>query len=226
MARYKHIDTSPRFLAVDLEKQLLPGSFAHAVHHLLDQDFDLSGFDARYHNDSVGAPALPPGMLLKVILCAYAEGVVSSRGMERLCREHVTFIALSGDSAPHFTTLAAFVSSLGLEVASLFAQVLFLCNQQGLIGRQMFAIDGVKLPSNASKARSGTRADFDKQATKLEEAARKMIERHRVNDCDGGAASTTEATREAKAAARLTKLRKEAAHSQCSADSDQGELGI
>lgn len=209
MARYKHIDTSPRLLAVDLERQLLPGSFAHAVHHLLDHDFDLSGFDARYCNDSVGAPAYPPGMLLKVILCAYAEGVVSSRGMERLCREHVTFIALSGDTAPHFTTLAAFVSSLGEEVASLFAQVLFLCNQQGLIGRQMFAIDGVKLPSNASKARSGKRADFDKQATKLEEAARKMIERHRVNDLD--ADTQVEATLEAKAAERLAKLRKEAA---------------
>jgi hypothetical protein len=30
MARYKRIDTSPRFLAVDLERQLLSGSFAHA----------------------------------------------------------------------------------------------------------------------------------------------------------------------------------------------------
>ena len=211
MARYKTIDTSPRFLAVDLEKQLLPGSFAHAVHHLLDHDFDLSGFDARYRNDAVGASAFPPGMLLKVILCAYAEGVVSSRGIERLCREHVSFIALCGDTSPHFTTLAAFVSGLGDEVASLFAQVLFLCDQQGLTGRQMFAIDGVKLPANASKAKSGTRADFAKQADKLEEAARKMIERHRANDGDGGAACTTEATREAKAAERLARLRKQAA---------------
>ena len=55
MARYKTIDLSPRFLAVDLEKQLLPGSFAHAVHHLLDHDFDLSGLDARYRNDETGA---------------------------------------------------------------------------------------------------------------------------------------------------------------------------
>lgn len=78
------------------------------------------------------------------------RGVVSSRGIERLCREHVTFIALSGDSAPHFKTIAAFVSRL-------FAQVLFLCDRQGLIGRQMFAIDGVKLPSNGSKAKSGSR---------------------------------------------------------------------
>ncbi|MEA9428863.1 hypothetical protein VCX68_20750 [Aeromonas caviae] len=74
-----------------------------------------------------------------------------------LCREHVAFIALCGDTSPHFTTLAAFVSSLSEEVASLFAQVLFLCDQQGLIGRQLFAIDGVKLPSNASKAKSGMR---------------------------------------------------------------------
>jgi len=31
--RYKHIEIHPRLLAVDLERQLLPGSFAHAVHH-------------------------------------------------------------------------------------------------------------------------------------------------------------------------------------------------
>ncbi len=182
MARYKAIDTSPRFLAVDLEKQLLPGSFEHAVHHLLDHEFDLSRFDTRYRNDQSGAMAYPPGMLLKIILCAYGRGVVSSRGIERLCREHVTFIALSGDAGPHFTTLAAFVSRLDEEVAELFAQVLYLCDRQGLIGREMFAIDGVKLPSNASKARSGTRADFAHQADKLEAATKKMLERHREND--------------------------------------------
>ena len=54
MARYKAIDTSPRFLAVDLEKQLLPGSFEHAVHHLLKHEFDLFCFDTRYRNDQTG----------------------------------------------------------------------------------------------------------------------------------------------------------------------------
>ena len=206
MARYKTIDLSPRFLAVDLEKQLLPGSFAHAVHHLLDHDFDLSSFDARYRNDDTGASAYPPAMLLKIILCAYAEGVVSSRGIERLCREHVTFIALSGDSAPHFTTIAAFVSGLGNEVAQLFAQVLYLCDRQGLIGRQMFAIDGVKLPSNASKAKSGTRADFVRQAEKLEAAAQAMLARHRENDT-----LPVEPDLADKAAQRIKRIEQEAA---------------
>ncbi len=36
MARYKHIDTSPRFLALDLQRQFLPGTFEHALNHLLD----------------------------------------------------------------------------------------------------------------------------------------------------------------------------------------------
>jgi len=49
MARYKHIDTSPRFLAVDLSKQLLPGSFEHALNHLIDHERDLSGLNQQCH---------------------------------------------------------------------------------------------------------------------------------------------------------------------------------
>ena len=106
MARYKTIDTSPRFLAVDLERQLLPGTFEHAIHHLLEREIDLSGLDARYRNDATGATAYPPATLLKLVLFAYSQGIVSSRAIERMCRDHVTFIALSGDSQPHFTTIA------------------------------------------------------------------------------------------------------------------------
>ena len=94
----------------------------------------------------------------------------------------MTFIALCGDAPPHFTTIAHFVSTLGEDIAHVFAAVLAVCDRQGLIGREMFAIDGVKLPSNASKQRSGTRADFERQATKLEAAATAMLQRHRAAD--------------------------------------------
>src|SRR3989338_2328668 len=107
MARYKHIDTSPRLIAVDLERQLHPGTFEHALNYLIDRELDLSRFDARYNNDLTGATAYPPALLLNVVLSASRLGVVGPRDIERACREHVTFIALSGDSAPHFTTFAA-----------------------------------------------------------------------------------------------------------------------
>jgi transposase len=206
MARYKHIDTSPRFLAVDLQRQLLPGTFEHALNHLINHELDLTGFDRRFSNDDTGAAAYPPAMLLKVILFAYSQGIVSSRNIERVCREHITFIALSGDSQPHFTTIAGFVSSLGDQIAHLFGQILYLCDRQGLIGREMFAIDGVKLPSNASKTRSGSRAEFEHQAAKLETAAAAMLKRHREEDQRG-----IEPDLRARETQRISRLQQDAA---------------
>src|SRR5690606_35163200 len=72
--------------------------------------------------------------------------------------------------------------------------------------REMFAIDGVKLPSNASKTRSGTRADFERQAAKLETAARAMLERHRRDD-----AGRCEPDLRAKETVRIERLEREAA---------------
>lgn len=53
----------------------------------------------------------------------YSQGIFGSRGIEAACREHVTFIALCGDSPPHFTTIACFVSTLGEDIAHVFGAV-------------------------------------------------------------------------------------------------------
>jgi hypothetical protein len=94
-------------------------------------------------------------------------------------------MAIGGDAQPHYSTLASFVSSLGEALSKVFTQVLMICDRQGLIGRQMFAVDGMKLPSNASKAKSGKRKDFVRQAAKMEQAVEKILSRHRDNDAAG-----------------------------------------
>jgi hypothetical protein len=130
----------------------------------------------------------------------------------------VTFIALCGDTAPNFTTVAHFISTLGEDIAHVFAAVLAVCDQQGLIGREMFAIDGVKLPSNASKRRSGKRADFERQAEKLEAAAARMLTRHQATDVtEEGPPDPPDGpptTRRARDAERLTRLEHDAAQLQ------------
>jgi hypothetical protein len=70
----------------------------------------------------------------------------------------------------------------------------------------MFAIDGVKLPSNASKAKSGTRTDFERQAAKLEAAAQTMLARHSENDT-----LPSEPGLDAKAQQRIERLQGDAA---------------
>lgn len=185
MPRFKVVDYSPRFLPIDLSRQLLPCTFEFALHHLLEHEIDLSHIESRYCNEEAGASAYEPKILLKIVLLAYARGILSSRGMEAACRDNVQFIALSGDAQPDHSTLARFVSELGDAASEVFTQVLLICDRQGLIGREMFAIDGVKLPSNASKAKSGKRKDFVRQANKMHQAVEQLLRRHRESDAAG-----------------------------------------
>jgi hypothetical protein len=55
----------------------------------------------------------------------------------------------------------------------------------GLIGKEMFAVDGCKLPSNASKEWSWTKGDLEKKREKMEEAIWQNVKRHREVDGRG-----------------------------------------
>jgi transposase len=169
-------------IPISYSRQILPGSFEYALDQIIEHEIDLSVFKERYHNDETGAPAFDPAILLKIILYAYSRGVMTSRKIAALCEENVIFMALSADTRPHFTTIADFISSMGKEIAVLFKEVLLICDEMQLIGRDMFAVDGCKLPSNASKEWSGTRADFEKKQKKFEKAISYMVERHDTSD--------------------------------------------
>ena len=173
MARYKPYDyRQTKMLPVRFEEQILAGTFEYTLNRLINESIDLTVFEARYRNDDGGAPAYDPAVLLKIILLAYSRGITSSRQIERLCRENVLFMAISADSQPHFTTIAHFIATLDREITTSFRDVLLVCDEAGLIGKQMFAVDGVKLPSNASKEWSGSQADYSKKIEKMERAGR------------------------------------------------------
>ena len=175
-------------IPVDLKSQLQPGTFEFALNEIVGQ-MDLSVFDGRFRNDETGAPAYDPAVMLKIVLFAYSRGIISSREIERACRENMVFVALSADSHPHFTTIAEFISSMEDQIALLFRTVLMICAEEGLIGRQMFAIDGCKLSSNCAKEWSGTRVDFERKKAKLEESIRVLLRKHRETDASEGGGS-------------------------------------
>ena len=88
-----------------LEQQIAPGTFEHALHNLIDTELDLSPLIAKFNNDDTGAPAYDLDVLLKIVLLAYSRGILSSRTIERACRENVLFMAISGDTQPAYTTI-------------------------------------------------------------------------------------------------------------------------
>ena len=93
--------------------------------------------------------------MLKIVLLGYSKGLYSSRRIASAWRRDTLFMAISGDFHPHSTTIAWFVRSLQEEVLSIFCKILLICSELDLIGGELFAVDGCKIPSNASKQWSG-----------------------------------------------------------------------
>ena len=183
MPRYKPVDYhQTKLIPVSFSAQIFPDTFEYTLNDIVDHELDLSIFESRYRNDGKGAPAWHPGVLLKIILYAYSRGITSSREIERCCRENITFMALSGNSQPHFTTIADFISSMEAEITPLFLEVLLICDDMGLIGKDMFAIDGCKMPANVSREWSGTREELAAKVKKMERAVGCMLARHKHAD--------------------------------------------
>ena len=93
------------------------------------------------------------------------------------------------------------------EIGTLFREVVLICDELGLIGGDLFAVDGCKLPSNASKEWSGTRADLKKKVQKLDRAIRRNVSRHQQMDRKEGrlrrGKASTPAAMEAREKQRL-----------------------
>jgi transposase len=169
-------------LPISLQDQLVPGTLEHTISQLVEKHIDLSVFDARYNNDETGARAIHPKILLKVILLAYAKGMISSRQIERACHENILFIALSYGYAPDHSTIAAFVSSMQKEISSIFSDILTVCDELDLLGGTHFSLDGVKLSANVSKEWSGTLDELKHKRDKLQEKLQRVMAEHAQAD--------------------------------------------
>lgn len=188
MARFKPYDyNQTEMVPVSLSEQLEPGTLEYAIHYIVSERLDLTEFEKKFNNDETGRPGYDPRILLKVVLLGYSRGKVSSRPIERACRENILFMAMACGQCPDHSTIADFVSSMSEEaLAGLFSQVLLICEEEGLLGGTHFSLDGYKLTSNAAKEWSGTHADLAKKRDKLQELAREAVREHKRNDGGSG----------------------------------------
>src|SRR5512140_2392091 len=183
MAKYKLSNEDQMvMLPILLQDQLVPGTLEHTINRLVDENIDLSVFEERYKNDVTGATAIHPKILLKVILLAYAKGMISSRQIEQACQENIIFIALSYGYAPDHSTIASFVSSTQSEIQTVFSNVLLVCEELGLLDGTHFSLDGVKLSANVSKEWSGTIDELKHKRDKVQEKVQQASAKHAQAD--------------------------------------------
>jgi transposase len=187
MAKFKPLNENQLvMLPISLQDQLVPGTLEHTISELVDKHIDLSIFAGRYNNDETGATAIHPKILLKVILLAYARGMISSRQIERACQDNILFIALSYGYAPDHSTIAQFISSLQTEIQSIFSNILLVCEELGLLDGTHFSLDGVKLSANVSKEWSGTIDELKHKRDKLQDKVQRLLAEHAQADKQPG----------------------------------------
>ncbi|MCR6651395.1 MAG: hypothetical protein NVV73_07830 [Cellvibrionaceae bacterium] len=90
--------------------------------------------------------------------------------------DNITFMALACGEVPHFTTIAAFISGHAEQVEAIFEQVLLICDADGLLGKELFAIDGCKMSSNAAKEWSGTFKELKEKRNKIRQQIKRCIQ--------------------------------------------------
>jgi len=183
MAKYKDTDRSQIFFTeIDFSQQLVEGTIEHTIDYLVEHQINLSPFDGHFQNDKTGATAYHPKVMLKVILYAYHNGIISSRKIEKACETNITFMTLTAGKTPHFTYIADFVHRFEKEIKKVFLEVLLICWEMDLIGGEFLALDGCKLPSNAAKEWSGTFSDLENKEKKIRKTVDFLLDKHKNLD--------------------------------------------
>ena len=164
-------------LPPDVRDWLPEGELAWTVKDVVES-LDLSAFYRSYRANGQGAAAFDPGLMVAVLMYAHAVGVRSSRAIERRCAHDVAFRVLAGNQLPDHATVARFVTRHRTALAGLFAKVLRLCHEAGMVRLGVIAVDGTKIAANASWSANHTanslahqvaeeRARFDRLAAEL-----------------------------------------------------------
>jgi len=113
---------------------------------------DLTAIYAQYA--PVGGEAYAPELLLGLLFYGYATGVFSSRRIEKATYESIPFRFLAGGWHPDHDTIAHFRKTFLAEVTDLFAQVLVIAHELGLLKLGNISLDGSKIHADASKSQA------------------------------------------------------------------------
>jgi len=157
-------------LPPDMAEWLPAGHLARFVIETVDA-LDLSGVYGYYRWDGRGRPAHDPGMMVALVLYAYAVGVTSSRAIERRCVEDVAFRFISADRQPDHATIARFLVRHREALSELFFGVLALCRRAGMVRVGTVAVDSTKLAANASAKQNRTVDGLRAEAQRIIEEA-------------------------------------------------------
>jgi transposase len=140
----------------------LPPSPGHPFYRKLNTLLDEAGFDPfvedlcrPHYADGVGRPSIPPGTYFRMLFVGYFEGIDSQRGSAWRCadsRRLQTFLGyLPNEATPDHSSLTKVRQRLPEVVHEhVFAFVLRIADEKGLLKGKTVAVDATLLEANAA----------------------------------------------------------------------------
>lgn len=154
-------------LPVELEVFIPDNHIVRIVDQVIDS-LDISPLLEQYKGG--GSSAYHPKMLLKVIIYAYTQRIYSGRVIAKQLRENIYFMWISAKNTPDFRTINRFRSEkLKEQIQIIFADLVLLLNEKGLIKLENCFVDGTKIEANANKYSFVWRGTKNYHAKKLQD---------------------------------------------------------
>jgi transposase len=123
-----------------------------------------------------GRPPYSPKDLLKIYLYGYLNRVRSSRRLEQEAARNIEVIWLLKKLKPDFKTIADFRKDNKKALKTVFRDFTKLCDEWGLFGKELVAIDGSKFRACNSKRNNFSEKKLDRHIKYIDEKIDKYLQ--------------------------------------------------
>jgi transposase len=149
--RFVEVDrNTPMLLPADLRDWVPEDDL---VHFVIEAVKTLPTGQMVVNERGTGYAQYPPSMMLALLIYCYANGIFSSRRIERATYRDLGVRFLSGDTHPDHDTICSFRRQNGGLIAKFFVRVLELAQELKLLQLGTISVDGSQIKANASKHR-------------------------------------------------------------------------
>lgn len=206
-------------------REWVPGN--DMVHFVIEavEAVDMNRF--RLNERGTGSEQYPPRMMLALLVYCYANGIFSSRRIERATYRDVAVRYLTADTHPDHDTIARFRRENFEAVAECFVAILVLARELGLLKVGTVSTDGTQIKANASKHRNVTYERAGELVAQLKQDVSALLEQAEEADNterDEGQQLPDEIARREKLRAKLEVARERLeSRAKAKAESEQAE---
>ncbi len=169
-------------LPISLDEMVSDDNPVRVIDALVDS-LDMTALDFKYAQPKeFGRKPYNPKCMLKLYIYGYFNGIRTTRKLEKECKRNIEVMWLLDNLKPDDKTISNFRKDNKKAIAEVFKQFSMLCNELGLYGKEIIAVDGSKFRANNSRKKNYTKNKVKKMLEYYEEIANKYIELLNEND--------------------------------------------